>query len=125
MSLRHMFLRVAERARTPKELKRFLEIDADVSFDESLFCKRIGSLLDAGFGWTILQGALLPQDADPEYQSVIRQWVELAAWRHHGTKFEPAASSPGSPSGSRTIHQAIRQPIGQHLLPPGHRAAEE
>jgi len=81
-ALRNLYLRVAQRSTHIQDIKVTRDMDANVDKDESLFCQRVGQMLDAGFTEAALYGLLRPADAPDEYIAVFTAWVEVACLRH-------------------------------------------
>ena len=97
-ALRNLYLRVAERARHIQELELVREMDAHADEDESLFCKRVGQMLEAGCQKEELHGLLQPTDAPPEYTKVFKAWVDVA-WLRHLSDARPPSGNGLQPPG--------------------------
>ena len=81
-ALRNLYLRVTLRANHAQDVMVARDMDANIDKDESLFCKRVGQMLDVGFSKADMYGLLGPNDAPAEYIAIFTEWVDVAWLRH-------------------------------------------
>ena len=81
-ALRNLYLRVTLRANHVQDVMVARDMDANIDKDESLFCKRVGQMLDVGFSKADMYGLLGPNDAPAEYIAIFTEWVDVAWLRH-------------------------------------------